>query len=46
MPKYCFNYDSVEYEYIDKNGYSWDQNDYVTNWDNSQYLDDDDDDIY
>ena len=46
MPKYCYNYDSGEYEYIDKNGYSWDQNDYVTNWDNSQYLDDDDDDIY
>jgi hypothetical protein len=37
MPKYCFNYESGEYEYIDKNGYSWDQNDFVHNWDDSEY---------
>ena len=22
MPKYCYNYDSGEYEYIDEDGYS------------------------
>ena len=37
MSKYCYNYDSGEYEYIDRNGYSWDQNDYVYNWDDSDY---------
>jgi len=37
MPKYCFNYDSGDYEYIDENGYSWDQGEYVYNWDDSEY---------
>ena len=37
MPKYCYNYDSGEYEYIDKDGYSWDQGEYVYNWDDSEY---------
>lgn len=37
MPKYCFNYDSGDYEYIDKNGYSWDRGEYVYNWDDSEY---------
>ena len=27
-PKYCMNYDSGEYEWIDEDGYSWDQGDY------------------
>lgn len=47
MPKYCYNYDSGEYEYIDKDGYSWDRGEYVYNWDDSEYrrrLDDDEDD--
>ena len=55
MLKYCYNYDSGEYEYIDKDGYSWDQGEYVYNWDDSEYrreeeeeerrrLDDDEDD--
>lgn len=37
MPKYCYNYDSGDYEYIDENGYSWDQGNYVYNWDDSEY---------
>lgn len=38
MPKWCYNYDSGEYEYIDKDGFSWEQNEYVYNWDNSEYI--------
>lgn len=37
MTKWCFNYDSGEYEDIDKDGYSYTQNEYVYNWDDSQY---------
>lgn len=36
-PKYCMNYDSGEYEWIDEDGYSWDQGEYVYNWDDSDY---------
>ncbi len=31
------NYDSGEYEWIDEDGYSWDQGEYVYNWDDSDY---------
>lgn len=37
MSKWCFNYDSGEYEDIDKGGYSWTQGEYVYNWDDSEY---------
>ena len=37
MPKYCYNYDSGNYEYIDENGFSWDRGEYVYNWDDSEY---------
>lgn len=37
MPKYCFNYDSGEYEWIEEDGYSIDQGEYVYNWDDSEY---------
>lgn len=37
MPKWCFNYESGEYEYIDRDGFSWDQGEYVYNWDDSEY---------
>ena len=37
MPKWCYNYDSGEYEDIDKDGYSWTQGEYVYNWDDSEY---------
>lgn len=36
-PKYCTNYDSGEYEWIDEDGYSGDQGEYVYNWDDSDY---------
>lgn len=36
-PKYCMNYDSGEYEWIDEDGYSWNQGEYVYNWDDSDY---------
>ena len=31
------NYDSGEYAWIDEDGYSWDQGEYVFNWDDSDY---------
>ncbi len=37
MPKYCMNYESGNYEYIDENGFSWDRGEYVYNWDDSEY---------
>lgn len=37
MTKWCFNYDSGEYEDIDENGYSYTQGAYVYNWDDSEY---------
>lgn len=37
MSKWCYNYDSGEYEDIDKDGYSWTQGEYVYNWDDSEY---------
>ncbi len=37
MSKYCFNYDSGEYENIESDGFSIDQGEYVYNWDDSEY---------
>ena len=37
MTKWCLNYDSGEYEYIDTDGYSIDRGEYVYNWDDSEY---------
>jgi hypothetical protein len=37
MAKWCLNYESGEYEYIDKDGYSIDRGEYVYNWDDSEY---------
>lgn len=37
MLKRCYNYDSGEYEYIDHNGYSQTQGEYVYNWDDREY---------
>lgn len=37
MSKWCFNYDSGEYEWIEKDGYSIYRGAYVYNWDNSAY---------
>ena len=35
--KYCMNYNYVEYELIDENGYSCDRDKYVYKWDDSDY---------
>lgn len=37
MSKYCFHYDSGEYENIERDGFSIDQGEYVYNWDDSEY---------
>lgn len=37
MSKWCFNYESGEYEYIERDGFSIDQGEYVYNWDDSEY---------
>ena len=37
MFKWCLNYDSGEYEYIDENGFSLDSGEYVYNWDDSAH---------
>lgn len=41
MAKWCFNYESGEYEYIEKDGISIDWGEYVYNWDDSEYRRDD-----
>ena len=35
--KWCLNYESGDYEYIDENGFSLDRGEYVYNWDDSEY---------
>ncbi|MBP3493025.1 MAG: hypothetical protein J6J83_00260 [Oscillospiraceae bacterium] len=37
MSKWCYNYDSGDYEYIERDGYSVDRGEYVYNWDDSEY---------
>lgn len=37
MAKWCFNYESGEYEYIERDGFSIDRGEYVYNWDDSEY---------
>ena len=37
MAKYAFNYDSGEYEYIERDGFSIYRGEYVYNWDDSEY---------
>lgn len=37
MSKWCFNYESGEYEDIDRSDFSWTQGGYVYNWDDSEY---------
>ncbi len=44
MAKWCFNYDSGEYEYIDRNGFSFSSGEFVFNWDNSEYQNEENDD--
>ena len=37
MSKWCFNYESGEFEFIEKDGFSIDRGEYVYNWDDSEY---------
>lgn len=37
MSKWCFNYETGDYEYIDKNGFSYTTGKYTYNWDDSEY---------
>lgn len=37
MSKWCFNYESGEYEEIDRDGFSISQGRHVFNWDNSEF---------
>ncbi len=37
MSKWCFNYESGEYEEIDRDGFSISRREYVYNWDNSEF---------
>ena len=37
MSKWCINYDSGDYEEIDRDGFSYDRGEYVWNWDDSEY---------
>ena len=37
MSKWCYNYDSREYEDIDEDGYNWTRGEYSYNWDDSEY---------
>ena len=37
MSKWCFNYDSGEFEDIDRDGYSYTQGEYVYYWYDSDY---------
>ena len=37
MSKWCLNYDSGDYEEIDRDGFSYDRGEYVWNWDDSEY---------
>lgn len=44
MSKWCFNYDSGEYENIERDGFSIDRGEYVYNWDDSEYRNEKDED--
>ena len=56
MSKWAFNYDSGEYEDIDRDGFCWIRGEYTYNWDNSEHrreeeeerqrMFDDDDDLW
>lgn len=37
MSKWSFNYDSGEYEHIERDGFSITRGEYVYNWDDSDY---------
>lgn len=38
MSKWCFNYETGDYEDIDRDGFSYTTGEYTNNWDDSEYL--------
>ncbi len=42
MSKICYNYESGEYENIDRDGFSYIQGAYVYYWDDSEYQEEED----
>lgn len=44
MSKWCFNFESGNYENIDKDGFSMEQGTFVLNWDKTPYENDDEED--
>ena len=37
MSKWCFNYETGDYEDIDRDGFSYTTGEYTNNWDDSEY---------
>ena len=37
MSKWCFNYETGDYEDIDRDGFSYTTGKYTNNWDDSEY---------
>jgi len=37
MSKYCFDYETGEFENIERDGFSIDRGEYTYNWDDSEY---------
>ena len=37
MAKYVYDYETGEYEYIERDGFSIDRGEYTFNWDDSEY---------
>ena len=37
MSKYCFDYETGEFENIEEDGFSIDRGEYTYNWDDSEY---------
>ncbi len=37
MSKWCLNYETGDYEFIDRNGFSETTGEYTFNWDDSEY---------
>lgn len=43
MSKYCFDYETGEFENIERDGFSVDRGEYTYNWDDSEYRREDED---
>ena len=41
MSKWCFNYETGDYEDIDRDGFSYTTGEYTNNWDDSEYRQED-----